>query len=103
MFGDKVKTMRCLVGWTQRELGAMCGLSASAIGMIEQGRRLPSPRRYARMREAFRLEGCSLPDKPNVPTLRHDLLELLREEPTAPAWKPAAAHPSSAPNKKGAT
>lgn len=80
MFGDQVWRLRRRLGWSQSELGARCQISASAIGMMEQGRRLPSPACYGRMATVFRREGYRLPPRPHKPTPRHELLELLRAE-----------------------
>lgn len=41
MFKDKLKKLRLESGLKQKELGEKLGLSASAIGMYEQGRRDP--------------------------------------------------------------
>lgn len=41
MFKDKLKKLRLEAGLKQKELGKKLGLSASAIGMYEQGRRDP--------------------------------------------------------------
>ena len=42
MFGIRLCYLRCHAGLTQRELGRRLGLSGSALGMYEQGRRTPS-------------------------------------------------------------
>ncbi|MDL2273360.1 helix-turn-helix transcriptional regulator [Oscillospiraceae bacterium OttesenSCG-928-G22] len=41
MVGKKLRELRVRKGLTQRELGELTGVSASAIGMYEQGRRQP--------------------------------------------------------------
>lgn len=76
MFGEELCRLRRSLHLTQRELGALCGLSASAIGMIEQGRRLPSVTRYSRLQTLFREHGAVLPPLPPVPQ-RTDWLYLL--------------------------
>lgn len=78
MFGDEVKELRRLCGITQEDLGHRCGISASTIGMIEQGRRLPSPTLYARIQDTFFAYGYRLPPRPHKPTRRCDLFSLLR-------------------------
>ncbi|MBQ3692292.1 MAG: helix-turn-helix transcriptional regulator [Clostridia bacterium] len=40
-FGTRLKQLRTEKGYTQREFAARLGVSASAIGMYEQGRREP--------------------------------------------------------------
>lgn len=42
MFGIRLCYLRCHAGLTQTELGKRLGLSGSALGMYEQGRRTPS-------------------------------------------------------------
>lgn len=42
MFGIRLSFLRCQAGLTQAELGARLNLTASALGMYEQGRRTPS-------------------------------------------------------------
>ena len=42
MFGIRLSFLRCQAGLTQSELGARLNLTASALGMYEQGRREPS-------------------------------------------------------------
>ena len=42
MFGIRLCYLRCHAGLTQNELGRRLGLSGSAFGMYEQGRRTPS-------------------------------------------------------------
>ena len=54
-------------------------MTASAIGMIEQGRRLPSPTLYARMQDAFADEGYRLPPRPHKAVPRHDIFSLLHD------------------------
>ena len=54
-------------------------MTASTIGMIEQGRRLPSPTLYARMQDTFANEGYRLPPRPHKAAPRHDIFSLLRE------------------------
>ena len=42
MFGIRLCYLRCRASLTQTELGKRLGLSGSALGMYEQGRRTPS-------------------------------------------------------------
>ena len=43
-FGQKLKALRLAKNLKQAELGEMIGISASAVGMYEQGRRIPDRR-----------------------------------------------------------
>ncbi len=79
MFGNRVRALRKREGLTQRELGVLCGISASAVGMIEQGRRLPSRAVYARMGAILAGRDGSFPTLPPRAVLSRDWLELLRE------------------------
>ena len=87
MFCTKLRALRKEKGLTQRELGALVGLSASGIGMIEQGRRLPSRRKYVLLREVLAKDG-RFPVLPVKASPRYDWLCLLREPgkeaPTGP-------------------
>ena len=69
-----------LYGTLIRTLRRRCGLTASAIGMIEQGRRLPGRRADERLRQFFARYGGCLPLRPRQPIRRAELLELLRDE-----------------------
>ena len=42
MFGMRIALLRASNGWSQAELARRIGVSASAVGMYEQGRRAPS-------------------------------------------------------------
>lgn len=42
MFGIRLSFLRCQAGLTQAQLGEKLNLSAGALGMYEQGRRMPS-------------------------------------------------------------
>lgn len=98
MFGDWVRALRKRKGLTQRELGALCGLSASAVGMIEQGRRLPSRAVYARMGAVLAGRDGSFPTLPPRAVLSRDWLEILREpsEPPFPRGSGAGSPPPQA-------
>ncbi len=43
-FGHRLKELRTKKGYTQARLGEMLGISPSAVGMYEQGRREPDSR-----------------------------------------------------------
>lgn len=53
MLHERLKSLRKQRGLTQGELGALLGLSASAIGMYEQGRRAPDGATLAKFAEIF--------------------------------------------------
>ena len=42
MLGIRIALLRIAKGWNQAELGRQLGISTSAVGMYEQGRREPS-------------------------------------------------------------
>ena len=42
MFGMRIALLRASNGWSQAELARRIGVSTSAVGMYEQGRREPS-------------------------------------------------------------
>lgn len=42
MLGDRIAALRGRCGWSQAELAKLLHISASAVGMYEQGRREPS-------------------------------------------------------------
>ena len=59
-FGEQLYARRVELGATQGELGATAGLSAAYISEIENGRRLPPPRRTAvRLAKALQLTSTS--------------------------------------------
>lgn len=80
MFSHELSRLRRCCGLTQKQLGTLCGCSASAIGMMEQGRRCPSAPQYNRLALVFAARGCRLPPRPRQPVLRRALPELLAEE-----------------------
>lgn len=53
MFCIWLQNARKTLGLTQKELAAHLKLSASTLGMYEQGRRRPSPKAKARLRMFF--------------------------------------------------
>ena len=67
MFSVWLRDSRGKLGLTQRELGAQVGLSASALGMYEQGRRVPGAGTAARLRLFFAGAGWRMPDPPPMP------------------------------------
>lgn len=61
MFRQWLREARESFGLTQGELGRLVGISPSALGMYEQGRRRPGPKSRARIREFFRERGVEMP------------------------------------------
>lgn len=53
MFEDKLRTLRKEHGYTQAELGEILGISASCVGMYEQGRREPDNAMLLRICSVF--------------------------------------------------
>ena len=55
MLGVRIATMRRSLGLSQAELAKSLGISASAVGMYEQGRREPSMEILTTMASLFRV------------------------------------------------
>lgn len=53
MLGDRIALLRRGRGWSQTELARQLHISASAVGMYEQGRREPSLDGIVELSEAF--------------------------------------------------
>ena len=53
MLGMRIALLRASRGWKQAELGRQLGVSASAVGMYEQGRREPSLGLLVRLAQEF--------------------------------------------------
>lgn len=53
LFGIRLCLLRCQAGLTQAELGERLNLTASALGMYEQGRRMPSLSIIAEISDEF--------------------------------------------------
>lgn len=53
MFGIRLRLLRCRAGMTQTQLGEKLNLTASALGMYEQGRRMPSLSTIVEISEFF--------------------------------------------------
>ena len=51
--GEKIKELRKSAGMTQAELAEKAGISASAVGMYEQGRREPDGQTILRLCDIF--------------------------------------------------
>lgn len=53
MFGMRIALLRASNGWSQTELARRIGVSASAVGMYEQGRREPPLNLVVRLAQEF--------------------------------------------------
>jgi transcriptional regulator with XRE-family HTH domain len=83
MFAQKLKALRLKQGLTQAQLGARLGVSASAVGMYEQGRREPDSTILMRMCEVFEVDAnyllCGARNE-DVAVLRlEDMITQMRE------------------------
>ena len=67
MFSDWLREARKALGLTQRELAALVGMSPSALGMYEQGRRVPGRRARERLEGFFAARWMEMPPPPPVP------------------------------------
>ena len=55
MLGARIAALRHDRGWSQAELAQQLGISTSAVGMYEQGRREPSAELLVTLAEKFRV------------------------------------------------
>ncbi len=53
MFGENLKSLRKKTGYTQGEFAKKLGISASAVGMYEQGRREPDQKLLLKMAQTL--------------------------------------------------
>lgn len=53
MFGENLKSLRKKAGYTQGEFANVLGISASAVGMYEQGRREPDQKLLLKMAQTL--------------------------------------------------
>ena len=53
MLGARIAALRRAAGWSQAELAQKLQISASAVGMYEQGRREPAAEQLVRLAELF--------------------------------------------------
>lgn len=74
--GERIRLMRKRRGWTQKQLGEHIGASASAVGMYEQGRRVPDALVLGRLCQALQASAASLVGEREFPGSR-DLEQLL--------------------------
>lgn len=67
MFSSWLEKNRRALGLTQWELGRQAGVSGSAVGMWERGRRVPGLKNAARLRAFFADRGIKMPLPPRRP------------------------------------
>ena len=83
MLGARIAALRRDAGWSQAELGKRLQVSASAVGMYEQGRRAPSADTLVALSEIFGVttdylltgKPIALPDQRAVTRLMRASLE----------------------------
>lgn len=69
VFGIRLCFLRCQAGLTQAQLGQRLNITASALGMYEQGRRMPSASTIVAISEEFDvsceflLSGCGVNER----------------------------------------
>ena len=69
MLGDRIALLRRGMGWSQTELAQRLHISASAVGMYEQGRREPSLEGLVELAAVFGVSAdYMLTGKPLTPT-----------------------------------
>lgn len=91
MLGIRIAILRISKGWSQAELARRIGVSASAVGMYEQGRREPSlgllvrlaqelgvTTDYLLMGETPASDPSSAPELPSISVRTEALVRLLR-------------------------
>ena len=76
MFNDRLKELRIKAGLKQSELGKKVGVSASTIGMYEQGRRSPDREMLIKLSNVFNVTLDYLVDNNNIKTDDTDLFNL---------------------------
>ncbi|MGN1457183.1 MAG: helix-turn-helix transcriptional regulator [Acutalibacteraceae bacterium] len=78
----KIKELRKKAGMTQSELASKLGISPSAVGMYEQGRREPDNQTMLKLCSIFDTTSDFLlgkSDKPNRPTLSMEVSDVIDE------------------------
>ncbi|MFA9380035.1 MAG: helix-turn-helix domain-containing protein [Acetanaerobacterium sp.] len=84
MFAKKLRTLRKESGYTQGQLGKLLGISTSAVGMYEQGRREPDGAMLLRICSVFSVNadyllGESASREVRSPLLLEDIIADMRE------------------------
>ncbi len=80
-FGARLKELRLSTGKTQGELGEILGISASTVGMYEQGRREPDRDTLLKMSEYFTVSVDYLIGSTKSYDLE-DILNNIKNQPT---------------------
>lgn len=80
-FPERLRTMRMARNMTQTELGKRIGVSASAIGMYEQGRREPSFEILEALADVFNVPIDGLYGEEEIDKDLWDLRESIRNNP----------------------
>lgn len=70
--GEKIRETRLAHGFTQRELGNLCGMADSAIRRYESNRGNPTAKTLQRIAEALGVPAYALMDEPNAKAYLHD-------------------------------
>ena len=79
-FAGRIKELRINKGYTQADLGALLGISPSAVGMYEQGRREPDSHIIMELSRIFSVSAdYLLSDKESGPREVEDALDTMRE------------------------
>lgn len=79
MFQDKLRTLRRQHTLSQRELGQALGVSASTIGMYEQGRRQPDPDMLIKICSYFHVSADFLLSESKEPEEADDIMAEIEE------------------------
>lgn len=80
-FGEALRKLRCEAHLTQAELAKRLGLSASSIGMYEQGQRKPSYEVLEAVADEFNVNLDLLVDRGDTGTVQpRDALDVIRQE-----------------------
>lgn len=80
-FCEKLKKLRQSAGYTQAETAALLGISASAVGMYEQGRREPDLELTQRICELYNVTPNYLVNgKADAPTEINEIIANMRKQ-----------------------
>ncbi len=77
MFAQNMRALRRSRRMTQAQLGELLGLSASAVGMYEQGRREPELSVIKKLCQIFSVDADALLGTPALPAQSYDIKEFL--------------------------